>query len=94
MGISEIISSVAAVVSAVGGTFAAVAAFRSAESARVAQQAGTAAKHRAALRQVNITAAEVLIEAERIADRGKDNPCGQIKLIVSDWMAMSKSQYR
>ena len=38
MGISEIISSVAAVVSAVGGTFAAVAASRSAESAPVAQQ--------------------------------------------------------
>ena len=72
MGTPEVISAAAAVVSAVGGAFAALAAFRSAESARVTQQAATAAEHRAALRQIGTTATEVLIEAERIASRGSD----------------------
>lgn len=72
MGTPEIVSAAAAVVSAVGGAFAALAAFRSAESARVAQQAAAAVEHRAALRQIGTTATEVLIEVERIASRGND----------------------
>lgn len=72
MDISDVVSATAAVVSAVGGTFAAFAALRSAESARVAQQAGAAAEHRAALRQIGISATEVLIEVERFESRGKD----------------------
>ena len=72
MGTPEIVSAAAAVVSAVGGAFAAMAAFRSAESARVAQQAAATAEHRAALRQIGITATEVLIEAERITSRSND----------------------
>lgn len=72
MGTPEVVSAAAAVVSAVGGAFAAWAAFRSAESARIAQQAGAAAEHRAALRQIGTTATEVQIEVERIASRGND----------------------
>lgn len=68
----EVVSAAAAVVSAVGGALAALAAFRSAESARIAQQAAAGAEHRAALRQIGITATEVLIEAERIVSRGND----------------------
>lgn len=72
MGTPEVISAAAAIVSAVGGAFAAFAAFRSAESARVAQQSAAAAEHRAALRQIGVTATEALIEAERIASRSND----------------------
>ena len=72
MSTQEVISSAAAVLSAVGGAFAAFAAFRSAESARISQQAAAAAEQRAALRQIGTTATEVLIEAERIASRGCD----------------------
>lgn len=72
MGTSEVVSAAAAVVSAVGGVFAAMAAFRSADSAWVVQQAAATAEHRAALRQIGVTATEVLIEAERISSRGGD----------------------
>jgi hypothetical protein len=57
MGTPEVVSAVAAVVSAAGG-------------AKVTQQAATAAEHRAALRQIGITATEILIEVERFASRG------------------------
>ena len=72
MDTPEVVSTVAAIVSAIGGAFAALAAFRSADSARVAQQAAVAAELRAALRQIGTTATEMLIEAERIASRGND----------------------
>lgn len=72
MGTSEAVSAIAAVVSAVCGAFAALAAFRSAGSARVAQQTSTAAEQRAALRQIGTTATEVLIEAKRVASLGND----------------------
>ncbi|MFI3120718.1 MAG: hypothetical protein QX203_12155 [Methylococcaceae bacterium] len=70
MGSPEIVSAAAAVVSAVGGAFAALAAFRSADSARVTQRAAEAAEHRVALRQIGTTATEVFIEKERITSRG------------------------
>lgn len=72
MGALEVISTSAAVISALGGAVAAFAAFRSAEAARVTQQAVASAEHRAALREIGITAKEVLIEAERISSRGND----------------------
>lgn len=67
-----VISTIAAVVSALGGCFAAVAAFRSAGSARAANEAAQISEKRAALRQLSITAGEVLVEAERTNARGVD----------------------
>lgn len=69
MSLPEIISAGAAVVSAIGGGFAALAAFRSAASARATQQSAAAAEHRAALRQIGQTATEVVIEGQRVAER-------------------------
>lgn len=67
---SELLSIAAAVVSAVGGAFSAWAAFRSAGSARVAQEEAAKAGRRAALRQVSETAGIVISEVERIQARG------------------------
>lgn len=69
MNSPEIVSAAAAVVSAVGGAFAAFAASRSAKSAQIAQEAAAAAEHRAALRQIGVTATEILIETGRITAR-------------------------
>jgi hypothetical protein len=69
---AAVISAIAAVVSAIGGAFAAVAAFRSAASAREAQEAAQASEKRAALRQLTVTANEVLIEARRAESRGAE----------------------
>lgn len=69
---SAVISAVAAVVSAVGGAFAAVAAFRSAASAREAREAAQTSEKRAALRQLTVTANEVLVEARRAESRGAE----------------------
>lgn len=76
MGIPELVSAAAAVVSAIGGTLATLAAFRSAETARVTQKAAAAAEHRAALRQIGTTATEILIELKRITTRGNDLKSG------------------
>ena len=62
---AEIISVIAAVFSAVGGAFAARAAYLSADSARKAQQAVDEAERRSALRQVVVTAKEVEVEGGR-----------------------------
>lgn len=67
-----VISAIAAVVSAVGGCFAAVAAFRSAGFARTANEAAQLSEKQAALRQMSVTASEVLVEAERANTRGVD----------------------
>lgn len=56
----EIASAVAAVVSAVGGAFAAVAAFRSAGAAREAALSAEHANRRAMLREVSAVAASIL----------------------------------
>lgn len=69
---AEIVSATSAVVSAIGGAFAAWAAFRSADSARVAQQAAKDTEHSASLRQIAVTASEVIIEAQRVDSRGGD----------------------
>ena len=65
MSTPELVSIMAAVASAVGGAFAAVAAFRSAGSARDAQRAADEAERRALLRQVVLTAKDVALEARR-----------------------------
>lgn len=67
---SELLSLAAAVVSAVGGAFSAWAAFRSAGSARLAQEEAARAERRAALRRVSETAGLVVSEVERIKARG------------------------
>jgi hypothetical protein len=67
-----VISAIGAVVSAIGGCFAAVAAFRSASSARAANEAAQLSEKRAALRQLSITASEILVETERANRRGVD----------------------
>lgn len=65
MSTPEVVSAIAAVVSAIGGGFAAVAAFRSADSAREAQRAADETERRFLLRQVALTAKEVVLEADR-----------------------------
>lgn len=69
---SVVISAVAAVVSAIGGAFAAVAAFRSAASAREVREAAQTSEKRAALRQLTVTASEVLVEARRAESRAAE----------------------
>jgi hypothetical protein len=66
---AAVVSSVAAVVSAIGGAFAAIAAFRSAGSARDAREAAQISEKRAALRQLTVTANEVLVEVRRAESR-------------------------
>lgn len=70
--LSAVISATAAVVSAVGGLFAAIAAFRSAESAREARETALTSEKRAVLRQLTVTANEVLVEARRAESRGAE----------------------
>ena len=65
MSVSEVVSAVAAVFSAIGGTFAAVAAFRSAASARHAQASADEAERRSMLRQLVLTAKDVVLESGR-----------------------------
>jgi replicative DNA helicase len=69
---AAVISAVAAVVSAIGGAFAAIAAFRSAASAREASQTAEMSEKRAALRQLIVTANEVVVEARRADSRGAE----------------------
>lgn len=66
---SVVISSVAAVISAFGGAFAAVAAFKSAASARDAHEAAQNSEKRTMLRQLMVTAGEVLVEAKQSESR-------------------------
>lgn len=61
----SVISVVAAAVSAIASAFAAVAAFRSAASARAARDSADKSEKRTALRQLALTANEVLVEARR-----------------------------
>lgn len=69
---AAVISAIAAVVSVVGGGFAAVAAFRSAGSARDAREDAQVSEKRTALRQLTVTANEVLVEARRTESRGAE----------------------
>ena len=64
----ELVSAVAAVVSAIGGAFAAVAAFRADDSARKAQSSADETERRAVLRQVVLTGKDIELEANRCVD--------------------------
>jgi hypothetical protein len=68
MSAVELVSSLAAVVSAIGGAFAAIAAFRSADSASKAQFSADEAERRAVLRQVVLAGKDIELEAKRCAD--------------------------
>jgi|SRR6478672_9266214 len=68
MSTQEIVSAVAAAVSAIGGAFAAVAAFRSADFARKAQLSADESERRSVLRQVILAAKEVQLDAKRCVD--------------------------
>ena len=62
------LSVAAALVSAVGGVVAALAAFLSARSARETQAAADAAEHRSTRGQIAADASAVLIEAKRVSN--------------------------
>ena len=66
------ISVTAAVVSAIATAFAALAAWRSAASARDAQLAAKRTEQRAALREFVVSAHEVHLESRRAESRGAD----------------------
>lgn len=68
MSTPELVSALAAVVSAIAGGFAVVAAFRSADSARKAQLSADEAERRAVLRQVALTGKDIELEAKRCVD--------------------------
>jgi hypothetical protein len=83
---AELVSAAAAVVSAIGGAFAAWAAYRSADSARASQRAAEEAERRASLRQVAATCSEIITEAKRVETRGN-----QTKLAYNTLAAFSGS---
>jgi hypothetical protein len=61
-----IISAIAAVLSALGGAVACIAAFKSAKHAKDTFDAGQMAEKRLLLRQLSVTAHEVSVEVDRI----------------------------
>ena len=67
----EVISTIAALVSAVGTGFAALAAYRSALSARRTEEASSESERRATLRQIALASVDVVTEAKRIKSRGE-----------------------
>jgi hypothetical protein len=68
----EIASAIAAVVSAGGGAFAAVAAFRSADSAREAARSAEDSNRRTMLREVSSTAASILVAVLGVKSRATE----------------------
>jgi hypothetical protein len=69
---AAVVSALAAVLSAIGGAVAAIAAFRSAGSARDAREAAQVSEKRSALRQLTVTANEVLVEVWRVESRAAE----------------------
>lgn len=67
---SAVVSAVASAVSAAGGAFAAVAAFRSAASAKRAEKILVASEKQAAIRQLALSANQILVEARQIEALG------------------------
>lgn len=63
---ASVISVIASVVSAIGGAIACIAAFRSAGHAKEAFEESQKADKRHALRQLSLTAHQVVVEVERI----------------------------
>ena len=82
----EILSVTAAVVSAVGGAFAAWAALQSARSASRTQEAADAMELKFALRDVALSSGEVQVEARRAESRAE-----QLKVSYSTLFALSGS---
>lgn len=68
----EIATAVAAVVSAAGGAFAAIAAFRSAATARDATRQAEESERRALLREVSSAAASIQAVALGVSSRGQE----------------------
>lgn len=68
----EIASAVAAIVSAIGGAFAALAAFRSAAFAKEATLQAEESERRALIREVSKTAAEIMASSLSTSSRGQD----------------------
>jgi hypothetical protein len=68
----EVASAIAAVVSAVGGAFAAVAAFRSAATARDATRQAEETERRALLREVSTAAASIQAAVLGVSSRGQE----------------------
>jgi hypothetical protein len=67
----EIVSGIAALVSAIGTVFAALAAHRSAQSARRTEDASVEAERRASVRQIALASVDVATEAKRVESRGE-----------------------
>lgn len=72
MAAPEIISAIAAVVSAIGGAFATVAAFRSATAARDAARSADETCRRAMLRDVSAAADSILVAVLGVKSRGTE----------------------
>ncbi|WP_169333093.1 hypothetical protein [Thiobacillus denitrificans] len=68
----EIATAVAAVISAIGGAFAAVAAFRSAATARDATRQAEEAERRVLLREVSTAAASIQAVVLGVSSRGQE----------------------
>ena len=68
----ELTSIIAAVISAAGGAFAAVAAFRSADSARKAEHSAAEGERRSGQRAISLTATEIVIEERRLMDQADE----------------------
>ncbi len=66
---SSLVATIAAVVSAIGGIFACIAAYRSAESAKQVLDSSAESEKRQLLRQLTITAHEVSVQAEHAVAR-------------------------
>lgn len=68
----ELTSIIAAVVSAAGGAFAAVAAFRSAASARRAEVSAAEGERRSGQRSISMTATEIGVEERRLIEQADE----------------------
>lgn len=68
----EISTAIAAIVSALGGTFAAVAAFRSADSAREAARSAEESNRRTRLRELSGTATSILVAVLGVKSRASE----------------------
>jgi hypothetical protein len=87
----EVLSVSAALVSAIGGAFAAWAAFRSAASARLAQESADTSERRVSLRDLTSTARAVVIEAQRVAVRGGELKREHQSLAIMSGASISSS---
>lgn len=78
----EILSVVAALISAIGTMFAARAAHKSAESAKRTEEAAASSERRSSLSQIALAAVEVITEAKRITAKGEETKVAYKDLAV------------